>query len=359
MKVTALTRYDVDAASTRVRFAQYAKPLKEAGVSLRIEPLLPADYMKHRFSSPSRLLPSILEGYARRLHQLSLSDQSDVWWVHSEALPFSPLDIDIWSHLGRSYVLDLDDSVHLKYQQRRAFAVRRFLGGKIARLVRHAKAVTAGSPFLVEWAHASNPKGTYYIPTVVDTSLVRPVVPIQSRERLVVGWIGSPSTTSYIEDLIPTLERLASLCPIVLRVIGATPLKSSRLIIDQRPWRLEDEVEALNSFDIGIMPLQDDDWARGKCAFKLIQYMAVGRPVVASRVGANTSVVSSDCGFLVDTEEDWLSTLTQLCKDTELRRRMGWAGRRRVVEHYSVRSNAPRVARILQAAGGDAFANQQ
>jgi glycosyltransferase involved in cell wall biosynthesis len=126
-----------------------------------------------------------------------------------------------------------------------------------------------------------------------------------------------------------------------LVVIGGRAPRIEGVVIEEVPWREATEVSLINTFDVGVMPLPDDEWARGKCAFKLIQYMACGVPVVASRVGANVDVVTSECGFLVSNDDEWLAALRTLREDSALRARMGSASRTRIEMHYSLRHNLP------------------
>jgi glycosyltransferase involved in cell wall biosynthesis len=131
-------------------------------------------------------------------------------------------------------------------------------------------------------------------------------------------------------------------------VIGAKAPIIANVDVVEIPWREDREVEHLNQFDVGVMPLPDDDWARGKCAFKLIQYMACGVPVIASPVGANIDVVSQECGFLAGSAEQWLRSLRLLRDNRILRLEMGGFGRTRVVNHYSLAGNLGFLAETIR-----------
>ena len=149
-------------------------------------------------------------------------------------------------------------------------------------------------------------------------------------------------TTAYLEQLRPALRELAAQISFRVILIGAAPGSLPGLPVEHVVWSPETEAAELARCDVGLMPLPDLPWERGKCGYKLIQYMASALPVVASPVGANREiVVPGETGFLAETDADWIASLSRLAQDPELRRRMGAAGRRRVTEHYSLEVAAP------------------
>jgi glycosyltransferase involved in cell wall biosynthesis len=187
------------------------------------------------------------------------------------------------------------------------------------------------------------------LPTVVDASRYLPAKHVRGRE-FIVGWIGSPSTAPYLVELVGPLQQMGREGPVRLVVIGGKAPVISGIEVDEVPWSEDTEVALINGFDVGVMPLPNDDWARGKCAFKLIQYMACGIPVIGSPVGANSDVVNPDCGFLANSEHEWLSALRQLRDNCGLASEMGQAGRERVVRHYSLQRNLPVLAEVIYRA---------
>ena len=168
----------------------------------------------------------------------------------------------------------------------------------------------------------------------------------------VVGWIGSPTTYHYLENMAGLLRDAAKNHAFTLKVSGAgKPVHFEGVRVQEVPWSLEREVELFNSCDVGVYPLEDTDWARGKCGFKAIQFMACGVPVVAAAVGVNREIITDGVdGFLASTPAEWTEKLGRLLSDPELRARMAAAGRRTIEERYSLRVTAPRLARILQEA---------
>jgi glycosyltransferase involved in cell wall biosynthesis len=169
-----------------------------------------------------------------------------------------------------------------------------------------------------------------------------------------VGWIGSPSTQEYLRHIGPALARFCAETGGRVQAIGVEErFQLEGVPLEAVPWSKETELAALQALDVGIMPLADSPWERGKCGFKLIQYMACGLPVVASPVGANREIViDGETGALAATQDEWVSALKSLAGDAARRRRMGEAGRARVVSGYSLQAVAPRLAALLRRAAG-------
>jgi len=190
------------------------------------------------------------------------------------------------------------------------------------------------------------------IPTCVDTTRFVPRADSRPAGPLVVGWIGSPTTTQYLEQLGGVLQSVSARHSFVMRVSGADgPLAFDGVAIRDEPWSLAREVELFNTCDVGVYPLTDDEWARGKCGFKAIQFMACGVPVVASPVGVNQEIIEDGVnGFLAATPHEWVRKLGRLLAEPDLRARFAAAGRRTVESRYSLAVHAPHFAGTLRAA---------
>jgi glycosyltransferase involved in cell wall biosynthesis len=189
------------------------------------------------------------------------------------------------------------------------------------------------------------------IPTSVDTSRWVPRATAAPNPGVpIVGWIGSPTTGQYIRQLAPVLQRVAATHRFRMRISGAgAPVEMPGVSVDDVPWALEREVELFNTCDVGVYPLPDDEWSKGKCGFKAIQFMACGVPVVASAVGVNREIVEDGVnGFLASTADEWVDKLGRLLTDPALRRRFGDAGRRTIEQRYSLEVNAPHLAEVLR-----------
>jgi glycosyltransferase involved in cell wall biosynthesis len=266
--------------------------------------------------------------------------------VQAELFPFLPGGIEA-RLLRIPYIYDFDDAFFLKYRQERFRRVSFLLKDKFEPVISRAAAVLAGNRYLADYAKQLNP-ATTCLPTVVDTD--RYVHLSGKREDIfTIGWIGSPSTSVYLSALAPPLAQLGREGPVRFVVVGGRCEAIDGVEVVNLPWEEAAEVGLINTFDVGVMPLFEDEWARGKCAFKLIQYMACGVPVVASPVGANVDVVGSDCGLLAKDDGDWALALRRLRDDVGLRKDMGLAGRERVVKNYSLSVGLPIMAQAIKS----------
>jgi glycosyltransferase involved in cell wall biosynthesis len=338
IKVLGLALYGVQAASTRYRMAQYVPNLREEGIDLRVVPLLGDEYIKTTFRGERYSAKALIRDYIVRLACLAKQGTYDLAIVQVELFPLLPGVIE--SRLLRvPYIYDFDDAFFLKYHQERFRRVSFFLKDKFAPVLSRAAAVLAGNHYLADYAIRLN-HATTLLPTVVDTDRY-----VHLRRELddifTVGWIGSPSTSVYLSALALPLAQLGREGPVRFIVVGGHCEAIEGVEVVNLPWEEATEVRLINKFDVGVMPLFDDEWARGKCALKLIQYMACGVPVIASPVGANLHVINGSCGLLASDSDAWLVGLRRMRDDRALRRNMGVAGRQCVEEYYSLRTGLP------------------
>jgi glycosyltransferase involved in cell wall biosynthesis len=268
--------------------------------------------------------------------------------LYGELLPMLPGFLES-ALLRCPYIYDFDDAFYLKYKQGKFGVFRTILGAKFDRVMRSAAAITAGNHELQSYALRHN-TCAHYLPTVVDTKRYRPCPELRGSHPLTVGWIGSPSTAPYLSQLATPLALIARESPLRFVVIGGKAPNIPGVEVIEHGWSEAEEVRLINTFDIGVMPLPDDAWARGKCAFKLIQYMACGVPVIASAVGANKTVVTDGCGLLVSDIDGWVRALRTLRDDAQTRCAMGQAARLRVDQNFSLHRAVPVLASVLAAA---------
>lgn len=348
MRVLFLTRYGRLGASSRQRCFLYLDALQGAGINAEVCPFLDDEYVRdlHSGGKPRRVL--IVRSYVRRLAKLLQTRRYDLLWIEKEALPWIPawFELFLWKSAGTRVVVDYDDAVFHAYGESANWLVRLSLGSKIDRIMAEAELVIAGSSYLSRRAAAAGARSVAEVPTVVDLRHYRQRDPVRHRSggRFTIGWIGSSLTSSYLEPLRPVLRALLDQVALRIVLIGAAPDALAGLPVERVAWSSDSEAAELAELDVGIMPLPDLPWERGKCGYKLIQYMASSLPVVASPVGANRDiVVPGETGFLATTDAEWVSCLSRLALDDELCRKMGVAGRRRVAEYYSLEATASRI----------------
>jgi len=351
MKIALLTKYGNLAASTRQRFEQYRPFLQEVGFELEPRPLLDDTYLKQLYAGRQPSRSHITVRYLDRLRWLLSSPEVDLIWLHCELYPFLPGTIEGLARIpGKPIVFDFDDAIFHNYDKHPKREVRRFLGRKLENTIGGAEMAFCGNAYLANYTRPLC-RRTEIVPTVVDTEVFRQPLNKRTTGPLRVGWIGTPSTwNEYLMSILPMLKEILASGTGQIAAMGADADAEAHPLLELVKWAEESEVPFLQTLDIGIMPLTDTPFARGKCGYKLIQYMACGLPVVASSVGVNREIVEHGVnGFLADTDSEWRSAIEMLLADTELRRRMGAAGRRKVEQRYSLQVWGPRVAQMLRS----------
>lgn len=250
---------------------------------------------------------------------------------------------------GRGLVLDVDDAVWLPEPGGHPLARLRRNAAKLIWLASRADRVIAGNDHLADWL-GQHTRDVTVVPSLVDTDRVATKVHRDS-STIVLGWIGSPSTARYLTAIRGALEAFAGTHPeltVRLVVVGGQAPNVNGVEVDQWRWTEQSESDALSTMDVGLMPLPDNAWTRGKCAYKALQYMSAGVPVVADDVGLTGTIIGNgSAGILARTSSDWQEALEALASSAELRQRMGAAGRARVEREYSVRVWGPRLATVI------------
>lgn len=352
MKVLALPRYGDLGASSRLRISQYLPYLRAAGMRVESSELLDDDYVRQLYKG-QHALKSIVCGYLNRFLALNRAQDFDVVLVEKESLPWLPAFVELNFYRNVRLWLDYDDAVFHRYDRHSSSLVRSILGQKHDEIMRRAELVTVGNGYLAARAHSAGSQWIERVPTVINLEKysVSPKY-FQEDKEVVIGWIGSPSTAGYLQLVSPAISALASKYSVRCIAIGARDDQVSNTPFKPLPWTEATEVSLLQAIDIGIMPLPDTPWERGKCGYKIIQYMASNLPVVASPVGVNEEIVRhGENGFLASTDDEWLSALELLVKDTDLRKRMGASGRAQVEREYCSQVQGPRLVGMLQRLG--------
>jgi len=325
--------------------------LAALGIDLVVHPLLPDVYVRSlRVDRPTTAL-ALAASYLRRTCDMVTSGGFDALFIQYEALPFVPAAIERFLLPARTpWVLDYDDAWHHHYDAHGNAHVRRWMTDKVPRLIEAAAAVVVGSTYLEEYARQRNAR-VVRIPTSIDVERY-PAAPVDRdmSRAPVIGWIGSPSTSPYLRAIAAPLETVACETGATVRLVGAADHALSFPGVESHAWSEATEVGLIATMDVGIMPLPDEPFARGKCAFKLIQYMGAWKPVVASPVGENRRVVTAgENGFLPTTDSEWVANLKTLLGDATLSRRFGKAGRQRVEHGYDQGGAAERLADLFRS----------
>ena len=346
IKVLCLSLYGDLAASHRYRLSQYKPFLANNGIELTINSLLNNDYLITKFNKRSISFFQVFHSYILRFLFLSRNKNFDLIIIQAELAPLIPFFIERF-FITVPFIYDYDDAFYLKYTTGQLALCKFYLESKFDKVMKSATAVTAGNYTLESYASQFN-KNTFYLPTVVDTERFKPFLIQNPSNIFTIGWIGSPSTESYLSLVSDALIELSKFINFRFIVIGGKSPNLPNVNVIEYPWNEENEVELISIFNVGIMPLPDNTWAKGKCAFKLIQYLSCEIPVIASPVGANNKVVSNDCGFLASTTEEWLNAFKFIYSNPKLALEMGKLGRQKIIDNYSLKKNAPILLSVIK-----------
>ena len=351
MNILLLSRYDKLGASSRYRSYQYLPYLRNLGHRIDVSPLLSNLYLNRTYAGRNIPLFDVLTSYLRRVRHMLNSHSYDLVWIEYEVFPWLPFGVE--TMLMKSsvpYVVDYDDAVFHRYDQHTMNVVRNILGSKIDHVMKRASLVIAGNEYIAQRAGEAGAKRIEILPTAVDLERFETKKPPINAE-LKIGWIGTPMTIHYLNEIEEALTIVCRDGNARLVTIGSSFAHPDNVETESREWSEETEIEELSKFDVGIMPLTDSPWERGKCGHKLIQYMACSKPVIASPVGVNATIVEHGTnGFLASTTGDWVNAFTALSTDRILREQMGKAGRKKVERLYCTAVTAPRLAQLLSEA---------
>lgn len=422
MNVLILPKYGQMAATTRYRFTQYLPFLEREGISYTVSPLLSDAYLAGRFQNGRApfveailcylvrmgLLLRILFGAAIEVvlgavtaaltivrkknskQEMPLRGRKkyqeyDLLIIHCELFPFLPPVFEFALSLLRiPFVYDYDDAIFHQYDQHPKLWIRKLFANKISFIIGKAKMIFAGSPYLAEYAKRFNPS-VENMPTSVSIKAyqtrlwpapfptIPPAIPPRIGQPFIIGWIGTPSTTPYLSEVAEALKLFCEKHPtpgqIQIKLVGAAGSTCRSLLqgvpVEVIPWTEASETTIIQSFDLGIMPLPNEPWARGKCAFKLLQYMACGIPIIASPVGMNRNVVlntdradgngggdGAKAGLLASNTAEWVAGFDYFYQHPAEAIAMGRRGRRLVEEKYSIEKQGPRWVRLIKSCVG-------
>jgi len=353
MRVLAWVPYPLGIApAQRYRIEQWAPYLRELGIEVTFQPFATPELNRalyRRGEWPAKVA-GMAAGLGRRFAEALQAARYDAVFLQREGSLIGPA----WSErLLRArqpaLVYDFDDAIYLPYVSptNRYFSYLKF-PWKTRALCRMAAAVVAGNDHLAAYAGRYNDHVSV-VPSTVSLREYQARPQPDPGRMPVVGWTGSHSSVPYLSLVRGPLQELRKRRPFRLLIVGVEHFEIPGVDVECRPWSAASEVRDLWDMDVGIMPLPDEPWARGKCGMKAIQYMGIGIPAVVSPVGANREIVGDGItGFHAATGAQWTERLDQLLADAELRRRLGAAARESVRLRYSAEAQAPRVAEVLR-----------
>lgn len=343
-------------AAIRYRVIKFAEMLEAEGH--RCVVCLPSSFalQDRLYDNRSRLskLLYLFLVLCRRIAQLRHVPGADVVYFRGPMFPYGPplLEYAV-AALNPRIVFDIDDAIWEPPAHVDSPFASLIDHGWVRKLARRCRYAVVGNAYLAEYV-GQYTQNISIIPTCIDMDRhTAKVYPDPGGSAVVLGWTGLKDNLGYLALIEEVLQALARKYPIRLLVATGRPYELAGVEVENHPWVIEHEIDYLQRADIGLMPLHDTPRARGKCAFKALQYMAVGTPCVVSPVGMNAEVIEDGVnGYLAEDAETWRAKLESLIQDAALRRRMGDAARKTVREKYAHEANYPEMRRVMMAAGG-------
>lgn len=351
MKVLYLTKYSRNGASSRMRSYQYFPLLEKEGIQVTVSPFFDEEYLELLYAKKNISKLKIASFYLNRFKIIFSIYKYDKICIEKELFPYFFSWFEQLLFIFKvEYIVDYDDAIFHNYDLNPNKIIRFLLKNKIGKVMKYSGHVLAGNDYLASKAKLAGAKRITILPTSIDMELYNSKNENEN-SKIVIGWIGSPTTYKYVEKKIPLFNDLAQKYDFELQIVGAKKEAATEGFINYLPWTEKTEVELISIFDIGIMPLENSPWELGKCAYKIIQYMGCAIPVVASDVGMNTEVIQNgENGFLANTKKEWIEKLSYLIENKIERKKLGNQGRKLAENNYSIQKTFQKVTSILKDA---------
>ncbi len=341
--------------SQRFRFEQYLDILKEQGFKFSLHPFYTdktweiLHWEGHTFSKIIR----VVWAFFIRFFQIFKSIRYNFVFIHREVAPIGPpiLEWIIAKVLRKKIIYDFDDAIWLpNYSEANTKFQKLKYYTKVNGIMKWATKISAGNQYLVDYAKQFN-QNSIINPTTIDTeNYHNPALYSTKNEKVVIGWTGTHTTAKYLDFLVPIIEKLSEEFDFEFQVISNEVPSFDLSNLKFIKWNKESEIQDLLNFTIGVMPLTDDKWAKGKCGFKALQYMALGVPAIASPVGVNNEIIDhGKNGFLCSTEHQWYEALYYLLANPEETKKMHNNARQKIIDNYSVISNTNNFIKLLES----------
>lgn len=356
MKVLFLTNTPINGPSARYRVYQYLPLIKQNNIQVATHSAL-TPFLFSKFSPAKGNLNKFIYFFLSTLSRIIALFRLpfyNVIFIQKLLLPHVfPLPEFLLCKLGKllrkRVIFDFDDAIYTVSEVRKKTLIEKFTyPERVQKIVSLSESVVVGNDYLAKFAGHYN-KRVYVVPTSID--LKKYPMRLSGGKMstpVVIGWIGTPSTSPYLELISSALQEIAAKNDIIFRIIGGSSFACPGVKVEHLPWSLESEVEDICSLDIGVMPLTDDPWSRGKCGLKLLQYMAAGVPAVASPVGVNNKIISDGInGYLAKNNEEWVAKIRNLICFPNEHVEMIELARKTVENEYSIEVNAKKLIDIL------------
>jgi len=355
MRILFLLPYPSEGASNRYRVEQYLPYLKAKGIDFDLRPFVSKEFYSILYLKGCyfRKIIFFILAFFRRTLDIVLAYRYDIVFIHREVCPIGPPFFEwLINKMNKPIIFDFDDAIFLpSSSSSNSFIEKLKNPHKTAYIISMSKCVIVGNNYLANFALKYN-NSIFIIPTCIDTYKYRPANYTNlNKNEITIGWIGSSTTLEFLDILKNVFVRLSKRFDnLRLKIVGGYFSIEGLSNIASKSWSLKEEAEDLKTFDIGIMPMPDNEWTRGKCGFKAILYMSMGIPCVCSPVGINKEIITDGVnGFLCRDIEEWVEKISLLITDRQLRDKLGTEGRRTIEDKYSVKVNAPKFLDAIQS----------
>jgi glycosyltransferase involved in cell wall biosynthesis len=347
------TRYGYSGASTRYRVYHYKSYLENAGFKVDVIPFFTDEYLQKLYASQSISKGYLIIRYVKRIRDILLLNKNKYVYIEYELLPFFPAWFErLLRFRGIKYVVDYDDAIFHRYDQHHKRFIRKIFSGKIAAVIKNADQVLVGSSYLFEYAAQYNKKITL-LPTSIIFQRYNQESTSKIGKPFTIGWIGLASNSINVIDIAPAIQKFAEGKQVKLLLVGFDQTRRSELgtlNVEIRNWSEETEVESIGEFDVGIMPLLDTPFNRGKCGFKLIQYMACGKPTVATPLPANRDINRRNENLLATSLEEWTTGFDTIYNNREYYKNVVGINNKKIIrQHYCVEANHSTFTKLFKS----------
>jgi len=330
--------------SQRYRFEQYFCFLNENGYEYELSYIIDKrdDAIFYSKGSLFNKLLIVLKSIAKRLNDIKRANNFDIIFIQREAFMMGTTFFEkSFSKTKAKLVFDFDDSIwlmdtsnaNIKWEWLKSTE-------KTSKIISYSHLIFAGNNYLADYAKQFS-RNVKILPTTIDTAFHKRPQPYTNNSKICIGWSGSITTIKHFQNIIPVLKKIKEKYgdTVFFKVMGDATYENKELDIDGIAWSNETEVEVLSSFDIGIMPLPNDQWVKGKCGLKGLSYMSLEVPTIMSNIGVNPEIIEDGInGFLADSKEEWFDKISLLIESFELRKKLGENARKTVIERYSTES---------------------
>ncbi len=329
--------------SQRFRFEQYIPFLEQNGYTCDFSWLVSPkdDLFFYQEGYAIKKLLFLIKTYYIRLQDILKANHYDIIFIQREAIMFRSVFFEKILAKKTKIIFDFDDAIWLMDISDGNKKYKWFKDpSKTSSIIQLSHLIFAGNKYLADYASRFN-NNIKIIPTTIDTDYHKKVTDIKPKEKICIGWTGSITTIKHFDMAVPFLIKLKEKfgSQIYFKLIGSETYSNESLDLKGTKWQLNTEIQDLSEIDIGIMPLPNTEWAKGKCGFKGLQYMAMEIPTVMSPIGVNTEIIQDNVnGYLASNEEEWVEKISNLIVSEKLRTQFGEKGRQSIIEKYSVQS---------------------